>query len=72
MFLLSSERTKRMPWVWTRPVRVFQKMISHRKKEALVEAVDVSQTFVLPFRYLGFFGFDFEKWDLSYEDLESD
>lgn len=22
--------------------------------------------------YPGFFGFDFEKWDLSYEDLESD
>lgn len=47
---------------------------SYRKKEALAEIGDASRNSQLSisFCYPGFFGFDFEKWVLSYGDLESD
>lgn len=60
---------------WTMLVRVFYGMIRvTEKKEALAEIGDASRNSQLSisFCYPGFFGFDFEKWVLSYGDLESD
>lgn len=47
---------------------------SHRKREALANMGDASRNswFSFSFCYPGLFGFDFEKWDLSYGDLGND
>lgn len=47
---------------------------SHRKRGALANIGDASRNswFSFSFCYPGLFGFDFEKWDLSYGDLEND
>lgn len=61
--------------VWTTLVRVFPRDDqSHRKRKAFANKGDASRItwFSVQFCYPGFFGLDFEKWDLSSGDLEND
>lgn len=67
--LTSPEETKgQMRLVWAILVRVFREMIRvTEKKETLAKVGDASRNswFSVLFCHPGFFGFAFEKWDLS-------